>query len=146
MAWLRAMGGNVSAEFKIYDNGTWNAPYDNPGSWTGPSNISPATFGADSFTLTCTSTTSALIGTSNMIDLTNYTMVKIKVHVTGGVFAFAVTNSKNWADVAVNVNINPNTGYAEYVLNVSNLTAGYIGFWGGSGTNRTATVTEITLA
>ena len=150
MAWIRAMGGGTPAKLKIYDNGTWGVAYDNPGTWSTGSSINAASLNPTTFTLTGTASParSAVIGTSNAIDLTPYTMLKIKTRVTGSAFAFGVYDDKVVNSVVhqlAQTIIDVNSDFTEYVVDVTSLTSGYIAFWCGDGSNRTATVSEITL-
>ena len=148
MAWLRAMGSNAPSELKIYDNGTWNVPYDNPGSWVAGFQINPAIMNATNFTVSGTASPSkgAVVGTANDLDLSNYTMLKIKAQISGGSFGAGVCGSKNISNTLAYSVLPTNSGQTEYVIDITSVTNGYVGIWCGDGSNRTATVTEITLA
>ena len=147
MAWIKAMGGGAPAKFKIYDNGTWNVPYDNPGTWTGQTLIG-ANINPSSVSVTSTASTGALIGTSNPVDLSAYTMVKIKAHNSGQATPSIIVTDAKSVDAAhiLARNVMPlNSDFTEYVVDVTNISTGYIAVHSSSNYVRTCEFIEITL-
>lgn len=137
-----------ASKLEVYNEGVWGIAYDNPGSWVADFTIaSGATLNPTSMTLTASASGGALIGSANPIDLTDYSLLKITIQVTGAPFAFGICDSKDARPahrLAVNT-LPVNTGLTEYVVDVSSLTTGYLVLFVGAGAGRTGTVTKITL-
>lgn len=145
MAWIRAMGGNVPTTLALYDSGTWNVPYDNGGYTFFGSPTDGATLNPTTITATASASRSQMIGTANKIDLTNYSMLKIRCSTSGGA-SVLVSNSKNVTSPAVKNLVVNNASEVEYVINVSDLSGDYyICFGAYYGTVRSITVKSIIL-
>lgn len=139
-------GGGGEKEKVIYDNGSWGVPYDNPGSWSGAT--TGATLNATSVSVTSTSSNAALIATSNLIDLSNYTMVKILAHNTGQATPqIAVTDAKDTgtSHILARTVLPLNSAYTEYVVDVTNVSSGYIVVNSAASYSRTCEFTKIWL-
>ena len=133
----------------IYDNGSWGVPYANPGSYrcSGRTPLG-ATLNPTNITVTSTSSTPALIGTANKIDVTNYSMLKVlaravtsttAVYVNTGLDVF---NPNPIAEVLVPAG----AAETEYVVDLTNVTGEvYVSLYANDYPGRTIIVSKIWL-
>ena len=150
MAWIKALSNaGIPSELKIYDNGTWGVPYANPGSYRA-SGVTPlsATLNPTNVTVASNATTPALIGTANKIDVTNYSMLKVKARATGTTCAVYVNTGLDVLNpVPVAETLIPSGGSeTEYVIDLSGVTGEvYISLFACHNPARTLIVSEVTL-
>ena len=145
-AWVRCCGGSAKRKLSLYENGTWKVGYDNYGSYyyTG---IGAPYYGwvlnSDRFTSVANQTN--IIGTSNTINVTDYTKLHVvakSVTNEGGFSGMACVGTSKDVQPATKVNIT-NGSYTEYIIDVTNMTNVYISFF--SHGNRVCDVKEVFL-
>ena len=132
MAWVRCCGGTAKKSKILYENGSWNIGYDNPGGYTYTGiTAHGATLNPSNFVLNGSSSSVGVIGTSVKVDLTNIDIVKINVKKQSGQTygaSLLIRSSKNLANGSDNIVIQgiPNiSDYTEIVADVSALTGEY---------------------
>ena len=129
----------------IYSGGGWGVAYDNPGSWVGAN--TGATLNQTSVSVASTSSSSALIATSQSLDLSRYNTLHIQAYNTGSATpTIMVTNSKDVSDYVARNIMPTNSGYTEYTVDVTNISSGYIAVYSASGYARTCQFNKIWLS
>lgn len=128
-----AGGGGNSKELIIYDSGSWGVPYANPGNFkvNGATPLG-ATLGASSLTIASTPTASAIIGTSQKIDVTKYTMLKVRARATAYTCAIYVNTGLDVLNpIPIAETLVPAGGSeTEYTIDLTNITGEvYISFF-----------------
>lgn len=123
-------GQSVSGKTYLYNNGTWGVGYDNPGgySYTGAS-IQGATLNPNNVSMDGTTTKATCIGTSQKIDLSDKSMIKLKAKKSGGGTASIIVASDKVLSTPSHITritqINVTPDYTEFALDVSDLTGNF---------------------
>ena len=123
-------GGGGQRERILYDAGSWSIAYDNPGSYTYTGvTVQGATINANNVSLDGSSSAVKCIGSTNKIDVTNYSLLKIRAKRSGtGTCELSLRNNKainDGANVVAYTIINNSNDYVESVIDVSGLSGKY---------------------
>lgn len=142
--------GAGGAQSKIlYENGSWKVPYANPGSYRISGTVPlGATLNPTNITVASSSSTPALIGTANKIDVSKYSMLKVLARAVSSTSAVYVNtgldiyNPNPIAEALI-----PAGGVeTEYTVNLSGITGEvYISLCAQYGPARTLIVSKIWL-
>lgn len=124
---ILSMPAGVPANTMLYDNGVWNVPYDNPGSYTRTGfNVQGYVLSGSIMYAGGASNIIYAVGTANAIDLTDYKMLHIKARSTSGTGALKIMNSKDLASTEVaSLTIPVSTPFVDYAIDVTALTGSY---------------------
>lgn len=128
MAKILSMPAGGAAARPLYEEGTWNVPYDNPGGYyySGVTVIG-ATLEASDIKLTSEGARAIAIGTTNKIDFTSKSILRVNAKSTHNDAIRAwLLNSKNFnATPVASLSIPGSASYQDTLLDVSGVTGDY---------------------
>lgn len=131
MAWIKAFGAPSSAKEYLYNNGVFSVSFDNPGSYTmGSQTIIAWTILGDRLQgYNTTASSQQIIGTTSVIDASQYNSIRIKAKVTQGALRIFVGNTKNYNNLIKYVDCNDIGVTKDYTLDISDQTGNiYVAF------------------
>ncbi len=141
-------GGSASKDMVLYDSGSWGISYENPGNYayTGVS-VGGALLESADIKFVSESNAIRLIGSSNKIDLTNYSMLKVRAKATNANLVACISNTKTVSSGTVkSMTIQVSAEYTEFVLDVTSLSGEYyFALWTLTSYNNTTYVDKIWL-
>ena len=147
MAWIRAMGAPDNV-LKIYDKGSWGVAYENPGSYAYPGiSVNAAALNVDNIQLNSISNGIRAIGTTNVIDFTGKTLLKIRSKSTAANLVVNILPNKSDISNPIKTTTIPaSADYVEYVIDVSAINGSYyVVLWTLTAGGQVSYVESVTL-
>lgn len=125
---MRGGGGAEPTRMFLYKDGVWNVGYDNPGGYTYSGNT-PTGFTLDTDKMYSSTNALQMIGTTNKVDLSNYTTLHVVAKALAAECDFGIFNGKGTDRVGVSA-IATIGSVVDYALDVSLLNGSYyIAIW-----------------
>ena len=131
MPWSRCIGSTTKPTTVLYDSGTFESPFDNPGSYTqSGSTVVAATLQTSSIAILSVDSNVTVIGTTSSVNLTNFTTIKVAAYrldaSTNRHVQLEVRTSKDLTlSVVKYVRIVPSATLTVYEIDVSDLSGNY---------------------